>query len=454
MRRQRGSDPDGVRLEPREVVDVSISDNDLPESPYVRFATTSSPATEDRHNHSLLNMTQEVQDLLQQVHDIRLKHDAKHQSPRSTIVELVDDNLTVNRHKDISTEKDEQKLMQEQQSLEMSRTEDSDDRLFSLFQLSVVGKEEEKRKSGDPSHEEQCADTLPVEQQPTAEKSLEEVINAQAKEIDKTMSKEDEGEDDSDNNAEALLQAARKERADARRWAQQLRRAVYQWVQQQKVLVQHYQQRDENHEELWQKMLELEEKLRTREDQHKKTETALRNIIREQQAKLESMQKMDKERRRSSEKNCRDERHQPLTVSRSTQGKRTAASSNSPSSVTQSSHTRSCISTEDCTIITYGNGAVKEIYKDITIIRFPNGDVQTETALERSYYFGETGVIQICHARNTNVMEYHYPNGQIEEHWQDGRKTVLYPDGLMQYFSADGTPILRDVDVSAAAVTI
>ena len=152
---------------------------------------------------------------------------------------------------------------------------------------------------------------------------------------------------------------------------------------------------------------------------------------------------------------------QPKHAGIEAEGEHSPSSSTTTTNSSQSRRTR--VSTETGPIITYGNGAVKEILGDnLTIVRFPNGDVQSETADDRAYYFAQSGVIQVTHAKNDAVKEFHYPNGQVEEHWKDGRKSVLYPDGTLQYYDASGTLIKPTItssnsawdDVSAAAVTI
>ena len=102
-------------------------------------------------------------------------------------------------------------------------------------------------------------------------------------------------------------------------------------------------------------------------------------------------------------------------------------------------------------MISYGNGAVKEIYKDDDcsmmkeVIRFPNGDVQTTTVNDTAYYFKSSGVIQVvCSSKDADVVQYHFPNGQVEEHWKDGRKVVLYPDGTLHRFNADGSLLAHE----------
>ena len=92
-------------------------------------------------------------------------------------------------------------------------------------------------------------------------------------------------------------------------------------------------------------------------------------------------------------------------------------------------------------VITYSNGAIKEIHRDWITVRFPNGDVQTETIHDRAYYYSATGVVQIQYHDRDYVTEYHYPTGQVEEHWTDGshKITVRYPNGRVQHYIATPT---------------
>jgi hypothetical protein len=132
-----------------------------------------------------------------------------------------------------------------------------------------------------------------------------------------------------------------------------------------------------------------------------------------------------------------------------------------PCSRTRSPNRRAVLCQEDCQIITYRNGAVKEIYhhpsqhrtrdedKDVVVvehvIRFPNGDVQTTTSADEAYYFAASGIIRVVqrdtggnkgsHASPlesfSGTVQYHFPNGQIEEHNSRGAKVVWFPDGTV-----------------------
>lgn len=493
--RRRGRDPFGVRF-----AEPLGDDGD---------GVGSAPAFNDNNssgtpsNSAALNMTQEVQDLLQQVDALRHKKSSSFASSPRSIIDVIDDESHNHSCRDSSStsssaeegnqEQDETK--QTSSSLpSIDESSESDERLISSFHLlSVIDEEEGEESKNDTILEDRPAQPPP----PTAATLGNEMQQDNTPLIDNTAksansrkatdARQGGDDDDDDNDVEALLQAARAERNAARQWAQSLRRAVYQWVQQQKSLVKHYQQQQveqqqqkgdknrDDREDLWGKLEELEEKLQTQEEEHRRTETALRAIIREQQAKLERLDSMKEQQQADTNGEheallvSKGERHDndlppktTLTVSAKKallqQINAGVGVSPSKSTSTKGSKTRRCISTKDCRIITYGNGAVKEIYRDITVLRFPNGDVQTETPVDRAYYYFQTGAIQVNYAQDDNVTEYHYPNGQIEVHWNDGHKTVLYPDGTLQSYAADGTPLPTaqndNTDISTGAVTI
>lgn len=124
-------------------------------------------------------------------------------------------------------------------------------------------------------------------------------------------------------------------------------------------------------------------------------------------------------------------------------------------------------------VITYNNGATKEIYHANNesnntknseansnstlqeVIRFPNGDVQTLTRHEKAYYFASSGVLQViavvdkddfvaeddneAKTRKNQPVRYHFPTGQVEEHFLDGTKVIWFPDGTVEDCGPDGT---------------
>jgi T-complex protein 10 C-terminus len=162
-----------------------------------------------------------------------------------------------------------------------------------------------------------------------------------------------------------------------------------------------------------------------------------------------------------------------------------------PCSRTRSPDRRAVLCQEDCQIITYRNGAVKEIYhhpsrhrtsdgddEDVVVveqvIRFPNGDVQTTTSEDEAYYFAASGIVRVVQRNRggnkdshaspieswSGTVQYHFPNGQIEEHDSRGAKVVWYPDGTVHCVERDDyddddrsirQPSLRDpVDPASA----
>lgn len=87
-------------------------------------------------------------------------------------------------------------------------------------------------------------------------------------------------------------------------------------------------------------------------------------------------------------------------------------------------------------VIRYANGAEKEILPDgSTVIRFANGDVQTYNAHDKTstYYFAESKVAKTTDPKDGSII-YEFDNGQIERHFQDGRKLVESPDGRTRFW--------------------
>lgn len=91
-------------------------------------------------------------------------------------------------------------------------------------------------------------------------------------------------------------------------------------------------------------------------------------------------------------------------------------------------------------LIDYGNGVTKELHPDgTTVTRFKNGDVETRfdpktsttknpsATCKVAYYHFKEQVLQITQ-RDGSVL-YEYANGQVERHCADGVKIVLFPDG-------------------------
>jgi T-complex protein 10 C-terminus len=87
-------------------------------------------------------------------------------------------------------------------------------------------------------------------------------------------------------------------------------------------------------------------------------------------------------------------------------------------------------------LIRYGNGSIKEIYANgITVIRFPNGDVQTKgNDGSIAYFYSDQATFEIKF--EDGRKEYEFPNGQKEEHYDDGSKVVIFPDGTVATINA------------------
>lgn len=139
------------------------------------------------------------------------------------------------------------------------------------------------------------------------------------------------------------------------------------------------------------------------------------------------------------------------------------------SSTTYSSHSqRSRRKTPTGGYVTdYGNGVIKEVHPDGTMVtRFPNGDVetrfrsfspiaQTSTSVPSTpssmsalasphgiiaYFHAKDGILQIS-KRGDGSKLFEYANGQVEKHYPDGFKMILFPDGRKQAVTAEGKVI-------------
>ena len=88
--------------------------------------------------------------------------------------------------------------------------------------------------------------------------------------------------------------------------------------------------------------------------------------------------------------------------------------------------------------IIFKSGVKKEIYQDgHQIIYFVNGDLKQIFPTGKScYYFSETKTVQIT--LNNGIEIYKFENGQIEKHYPDGTKKILFNDGTERYIYSDG----------------
>jgi hypothetical protein len=71
------------------------------------------------------------------------------------------------------------------------------------------------------------------------------------------------------------------------------------------------------------------------------------------------------------------------------------------------------------------------------------------------------GVIQVQHRYDGSSStddagdaitetEYHFPNGQVEKHYQDGSKVVMFADGNLQNCDASDVPITESLSKSSS----
>ena len=88
--------------------------------------------------------------------------------------------------------------------------------------------------------------------------------------------------------------------------------------------------------------------------------------------------------------------------------------------------------------IIFKSGVKKEIYEDgHQIIYFVNGDLKQIFPTGKScYYFSETKTVQIT--LNNGIEIYKFENGQIEKHYPDGSKRILFNDGTERYINSEG----------------
>ena len=93
------------------------------------------------------------------------------------------------------------------------------------------------------------------------------------------------------------------------------------------------------------------------------------------------------------------------------------------------------------TITEFANGTIKEVSanKRHTLVNFYNGD-RKEMNLEagtETYYYAQTNVTQITYTNN-GLQVFKFPNGQIEKHYTDKTKEIIFPDKVVKLIYANG----------------
>lgn len=88
--------------------------------------------------------------------------------------------------------------------------------------------------------------------------------------------------------------------------------------------------------------------------------------------------------------------------------------------------------------IIFQSGVRKELYKEgYQIIYFTNGDIKQIFPEHKSvYYFKEARTVQTIF--NDGLQVFKFANGQIEKHYLDGSKRIIYPNGSIRAISKEG----------------
>ncbi|KAL3924825.1 MAG: hypothetical protein SGILL_000810 [Bacillariaceae sp.] len=278
----------------------------------------------------------------------------------------------------------------------------------------------------------------------------------------------------SPENAKKLLQTAvdtlkdaRHERNSARVWAQEIKESVEQWVEEQRQIIRTESvsvaatshaavstassvqvQRLESSIHLLQN--EISRSITFRSDNDRKLEelllrqevqiASLTSELNDVKSHLTQVLRTDGATSPSSMKH----KAPPVTIANpprySSTPKSLGSSRWSEASVASSRTNRSRARTPSGGhVVSYGNGVTKEIHPDgTTVTRFVNGDVETrfgDIATPKrgsskaivAYFHAKEGVLQITQ-RDGSIL-YEYANGQMERHYNDGSKVIMFPDG-------------------------
>lgn len=255
------------------------------------------------------------------------------------------------------------------------------------------------------------------------------------------------------------LQGAREERESARQWATDMKDAVHKWVEQQRQLMKNESSRTES--QAWQQsqlhsLLSLEssvqklcQEVHSSNQQRTSTEEKLHHLLIDQREKIQSMseevlsmkeqiQHMEQQVNQPSKTNTPTYKVKDKVTTKSSSKTKLETPSRSMASSTASSRVRK-EGKDGGHIIIYGNGVRKEVHKDgTTVIRFTNGDVETKfSGGTIAYFHAKDRIMQINNTADGSTL-FEYPNRQIERHYTDGSKAILFADGTRQRISAQG----------------
>jgi hypothetical protein len=266
------------------------------------------------------------------------------------------------------------------------------------------------------------------------------------------------------------LQDARSERESARQWAQSMKESVHKWAEEQRKLIRcetstridALQEKEQQVRHQTVSLGHLEESLEkvykeiTCSNQHRQgTEERLQQLLLEQHEKIHALsQQLSSIEQTMTEHGTRSGASPRGGWSPTKQGQGQQVGGGAfPKFVDKPTGTRNSSSSQTSTSssrirrqlqgggheIVYGNGVRKEVHKDgTTRIRFSNGDVETRFAESGTvaYFHNQEQVMQITTKDGSTLFE--YPNQQIERHYPDGSKAIIFPDGTKQRFSASG----------------
>ena len=90
--------------------------------------------------------------------------------------------------------------------------------------------------------------------------------------------------------------------------------------------------------------------------------------------------------------------------------------------------------------IIFKSGVRKEIFMDgYQLVHFPNGDMKQKFVGKDEkviYFYSETNTVQTTFKNGLNIFK--FGNGQIEKHYPDGSKYIIYNNGVKRKISKDG----------------
>ena len=76
------------------------------------------------------------------------------------------------------------------------------------------------------------------------------------------------------------------------------------------------------------------------------------------------------------------------------------------------------------------------------LVHFPNGDLKQKFVGKEEkviYFYNETNTVQTTYKNGLNIFK--FSNGQIEKHYPDGSKFIIYPNGIKRKISKNGKEV-------------